>query len=85
MFNGFSGCTNNTQNYGTKIYQGNWKVDTNHFGAVSQEVIDAFAGNYTAYKNGTTITLIGTGKQLSKENDTIHQIKGSIYTRWSKC
>ena len=75
-----SGCTNSTQNYGTKIYQGNWKVDTNHFGAVSQEIIDAFAGNYTAYKNGTTITLIGTGKQLSKENDTIHQLK-EVYTQ----
>ena len=26
-----SGCTDNTQQYGKKIYQGNWKVDASHF------------------------------------------------------
>ena len=70
-----SGCTDNTQNYGTKIYQGNWKVATDHFGGVPQEVIDAFAGEYVAYKNGTTISLIGTGKQMSLQNDTEHKLK----------
>jgi hypothetical protein len=70
-----SGCTDNTQNNGTKIYQGNWKVATDHFGGVPQEVIDAFVGEYVAYKNGTTISLIGTGKQMSIQNDTEHQIK----------
>lgn len=75
-----SGCTNNTQQNGTKIYQGSWKVDTNHFGGVSQEMIDAFAGEYVAYKNGTTITLIGTGKQISLQNDTVHQLK-EVFTQ----
>lgn len=71
-----SGCTSNSsQQNGTKIYQGNWKVSADHFGGVSQEIIDGFAGSYVAYKNGTTITLIGTGKQVSKENDTTHQLK----------
>ena len=71
-----SGCTSNTsQQNGTKIYQGNWKVGTDHFGGVKQELIDAFSGEYVAYKNGTTITLLGTGKQMSLQNDTEHQIK----------
>lgn len=70
-----SGCTDNTQKYGKKLYQGNWKVATDHFGGVPQEVIDAFAGEYVAYKNGTTISLIGTGKQMSLQNGTEHQIK----------
>ena len=70
-----SGCTDNTQQNGTKIYQGNWKVGTDHFGGLKQELIDAFSGQYVAYKNGTTITLIGTGKQMSLQNDTEHQIK----------
>jgi hypothetical protein len=75
-----SGCTSNTQQYGTKIYQGSWKVDTAHFGGVPQEIIDAFQGNYVAYKNGTTITLVGTGKQISVQNDTEHQLK-EVYTQ----
>ena len=75
-----SGCTSNTQQNGTKIYQGNWKVSADHFGEVKQELIDGFEGSYVAYKNGTTITLIGTGKQLSVENDTIHKLK-EVYTQ----
>ena len=75
-----SGCTSKTQQNGTKIYQGSWKVDAAHFGGVSQEIIDGFEGNYAAYKNGTTITLVGTGKQISVQNDTVHQIK-EVYTQ----
>lgn len=75
LFISISGCTDNTQNYGTSIYEGKWKVDTSHFGNVSQEIIDAFSGTYKAYQNGTTITLIGNGKQISVQNDTQHQIK----------
>ena len=70
-----SGCTDNTQQYGTQIYSGNWKVGTDHFGGVKQEVLDAYSGKYVAYQNGTTITLVGNGKQMSVENDTNHQIK----------
>ena len=69
-----SGCTNNSQAYGKEIYKGDWNVDANHF-AIKQELIDAFIGNYVAYQNGTTITLIGTGKQMSVENNTQRQIK----------
>ena len=68
-----SGCTDNTQQYGKKIYQGNWKVDASHF-AIPQETIDGFSGEYTAYQNGSTITLIGMGKQISLQNDTTHKI-----------
>ncbi|MBF4474551.1 hypothetical protein [Methanobacterium formicicum] len=71
-----SGCTDNTQNtYGTQFYEGKWKVGTDHFGGIPQQVIDAFSGNYKAYQNNTTITLVGTGKQMSLQNDTNHQIK----------
>ena len=69
-----SGCTNNSQAYGKEIYKGDWKVAASHF-AIKQELIDAFIGNYVAYQNGTTITLIGTGKQMSVENNTQRQIK----------
>lgn len=75
-----SGCTDNTQNYGTEIYKGNWKVASDHFGGVKQDLIDAFAGKYVAYKNSTTITLIGTGKQMSVQNDKDHQLK-VVYTQ----
>ncbi|KYC48909.1 MAG: hypothetical protein APG12_01756 [Candidatus Methanofastidiosum methylothiophilum] len=78
-----SGCTDDTKQYGTEIYKGNWKVGTDHFGGVKQEVIDAFSGDYVAYKNGTTITLIGTGKQMSVDNDTLHQIK-IVFTKDGK-
>ena len=29
-----SGCTSNTQQNGTKVYQGSWNVGTDHFGGV---------------------------------------------------
>ena len=37
-------------------------------------MIDGFSGEYTAYQNGSTITLIGIGKQISLQNDTTHKI-----------
>ncbi|MEG3224986.1 MAG: hypothetical protein BME94_05555 [Methanobacteriales archaeon Met13] len=74
------GCIDNTgkygtEIYGTEIYKGEWRFDAAHFGGVKQEIIDAFDGNYVAYKNGTTIILIGTGRQMSVENDIDHQLK----------
>ncbi len=69
---GISGCTSEKSK--TPFYQGEWKVGTNHF-VVKQDLIDAFAGSYKAYKENGTIILEGTGTQMSISNDTAHNIK----------
>ena len=40
-----SGCIDSTQQYRTEFYKGNWKVGTDHFGGVKQEVLDAYSGS----------------------------------------